>query len=97
MFGQGSQENLGIIHVVGLSLTTSWLLLSLILYVAVALIGALVYAPVLNRQIVAAEQHGAGSPEYDEVARRSNQLGVVVTLLVVGIVYLMVVKPALWG
>jgi len=86
-------------------LETSWLLLSLALYLAVALTGALVYAPVLRRQVGLAEQleltgTGDGDPalaaSYAAVSRRSTQLGIAVTLVVVLIVVLMVAKPALW-
>ncbi len=78
--------------------TTPWILVSLILYVTAFLLGILVYAPAFRRQIALAESPaGPGSPEYAAAARRSNILGIVVTLIVVAIVYLMVVKPPLWA
>lgn len=86
-------------------LETSWLLVALALYLGVALTGVLVYGPTLRRQVDLAERlevsgAGDGDPalagEYAEVARRSNVLGITVTLVVVLIVVLMVAKPALW-
>jgi uncharacterized membrane protein len=81
---------------------TSWLLLGLVLYVAVAVLGITVYAPVLRRQSALAEELASGDEdetavaEYGAVARRSRQLGILATALVLVIVALMVTKPALW-
>jgi uncharacterized membrane protein len=85
-------------------LDASWLLAALALYLGVAIVGITVYAPVLRRQVELAERLeagvGGGDPaiasEYAAVARRSNVLGIAVTLVVVLIVVLMVVKPSLW-
>ena len=79
---------------------TSWLLLGLLLYVAVAVLGISVYAPLFRRRLALAERLAewdegvAGG--YAEVARRADRLGVLVTAIVVAIVALMVVKPTLW-
>lgn len=78
-----------------LPLTTPWLLTALILYVAAALFGALGYAPVVRRQILLLEGDGFDSPGYKAIAARSTLFGVLVTLDVIVIVFLMVVKPAL--
>jgi len=80
-----------------LPLTTSWLLTALVLYVIAALLGIVVYAPMARRQIQLLESEGFDSPKYQAVAKQSTGLGVLVTLDVVIIVFLMVVKPALWG
>jgi uncharacterized membrane protein len=78
-------------------LTTPWLLTALILYVIAALLGIFLYAPVSRRQVKLLESEGFDSPNYKAVAKQSTQLGILVTLDVVIIVFLMVVKPALWG
>ena len=80
---------------------TSWLLLGIGLYVAVAVLGITVYAPVLRTQAelagqLAADGEGAVTAEYREVAHRSTVLGVLATVMVVVIVVLMVSKPHLW-
>ncbi len=78
-------------------LTTPWLLTALVLYVAVALFGVFAYAPLMRRQLSLLETTGSESPDYRVVAGRSTFIGVLVVLIVVFIVFLMVVKPPLWG
>ena len=76
-------------------LTTPWLLTALVLYVLAALIGIVLYAPVVRQQISLLESDGFDSPAYKAIATRSTVLGALVTLDVIVIVFLMVVKPAL--
>src|SRR5574340_455025 len=78
-------------------LTTPWLVTALGLYVLAALLGILAYAPVARRQRALLETDGFGSPTYRSAARRAGLLGMMVTVDVLIIVFLMVVKPALWG
>ena len=80
-----------------LSLTTSWLLTALVLYVLVILIGLMGYTPTLRHQIQILETEGFNSPAYQTLARRGTILGVVLAILVIAIVFLMVVKPSLWA
>jgi uncharacterized membrane protein len=80
---------------VPISLTTPWLVTALVLYVLAALLGITLYAPAVRRQIRLLESEGFDSPVYQASARRSVLLGVLVTLDVFVIVFLMVVKPAL--
>lgn len=68
-----------------------WLSASLGLYALVALLGILLFAPAIRRQI--AEAHDPTSDAYVLAARRSGFLGVVTTAIVVVIVVLMVTKP----
>ena len=82
---------------VPIPLTTPWLLTALILYVLAGLLGATLYAPAVRNQIRLLEGEGFESPQYQASARRSTMLGVIVTLDVILIVFLMVVKPALWA
>lgn len=87
---------LAMAYVLPLPLTTPWLLTVIILYVAVALIGFLVYAPTVRRQVLSLESKGISSPGYQAATRQANILGLITTLVVVAIVFLMVVKPGLW-
>ncbi|MCI0580420.1 MAG: DUF2269 domain-containing protein, partial [Chloroflexi bacterium] len=80
-----------------LPLTTPWLLTALILYGIVLLVGLLGYTPALRRQIQMLDSEGFGSPNYQALARRGTILGISLAVLVVVIVFLMVVKPELWG
>jgi uncharacterized membrane protein len=74
-------------------LTTHWLLTAIVLYVAAALLGILAYAPVLREQIRLLDTVGFEAPGYAAVARKGTLWGILVTLDVVIIVFLMVVKP----
>lgn len=82
---------------VPIPLTTPWLLTALILYVAAALLGVFGYSPVIKRQIQALDGEGSDSPNYEAAARQGRLLGIVTGMDVIVIVFLMVVKPALWG
>jgi uncharacterized membrane protein len=85
------------VFTIGLPLTTPWLLTALVLFVLVGLIAGVGYTPTLRRQIELLDSEGAHSSTYQAVARRGTRLGVILAILVIVIVYLMVVKPALWG
>ncbi len=78
---------------VPIPLTTPWLLTALVLYVFAAIFGIAFYAPVVRNQLQLLESEGFESPGYQAVAKRSTLLGVLVTLDVIVIVFLMVVKP----
>ena len=79
------------------ALTTSWLIVSLVLYVVTGLLGFFAFGPTLRKQIQLAETDGVDSMEYHAVAQHSTLLGVVTVAVVVVIVFLMVTKPHLWG
>ena len=82
---------------VQIPLVTPWLLTSMILYVLAALMGIFAYAPLSRRQRKILETDGFESPVYGAIARRGRLLGRAVSLDVLIIVFLMVVKPPLWG
>lgn len=82
---------------------TAWLLLGVSLYVVMTVFAVAVYAPTIKRQIDLATR-GAAAPEdedvgrqYAAVAARAQAYGIVSVALVLGIVFLMVVKPGLWS
>jgi uncharacterized membrane protein len=79
-----------------LPLTTPWLLTAILLYVIAALLGILAYAPIAREQRRLLESAGFEAPAYKATARKATWLGLLVTLDVVIIVFLMVVKPPLW-
>ncbi len=85
------------VFTIPIPLTTPWLLTALVLYFAAALLGVFAYAPITRRQLALAEGPGFEAPEYKAVAARSTLFGVIVTIDVILIVFLMVVKPPLWG
>ena len=88
---------LGMIFTVSLPLTTPWLLTSLILYGVLVVVGLLGYTPTLRNQIRILEAEGSSSPNYQSQARRGTIIGIILAVLAIVIVFLMVVKPALWA
>ena len=88
---------LSMAFVLPLPLTTPWLLTALILYAILVVVGLGAYTPTLRRQIQVLENEGFQSAGYQLLARRGTLLGIAVAILVMIIVFLMVVKPALWA
>ncbi len=74
-----------------------WMVAGLILYVLVVVIAAAVYTPTLRRLIASLDAGGPQSTEYQRLAARGTRLGILLSVIVVIIVFLMVTKPALWG
>jgi hypothetical protein len=72
-------------------------LTSLILYGVLVVVGLLGYTPTLRNQIRILEAEGSSSPNYQSQARRGTILGIILAVIAVSIVFLMVVKPALWA
>jgi len=77
--------------------TTPWLLSGLILYAVLLALGLGGYTPLLRRQIALLESQGPHSPEYENLSRRGTLLGVLISIVVLIIIFLMVTKPTLWG
>lgn len=88
---------LGMVLTAPLALTTPWLLASLVLYGILLVVGLLGYTPTLRAQIRTLETEGVHAPAYRALARRGTAIGISLALLAIGIVFLMVVKPALWA
>jgi uncharacterized membrane protein len=76
-------------------LTELWILLGIGLYVLATLIGIVVYAPLIRRQLATLQADGPSSPEYRRLTARAKRLGVTLSLIVIVIVFLMVTKPTL--
>jgi uncharacterized membrane protein len=74
------------------SFETGWIVASIVLYVATAVLGIAAFAPAIRRQLAEAERDPT-SADYAATERRSNLLGVVTAALAVLIVVLMVTKP----
>ena len=78
-------------------ISTPWILASLVLFVVTFVVALFGYTPTLKRQIAALDGAGAQSTEYQALAHRGSTLGGILAVLVLTIVFLMVVKPELWG
>ena len=79
----------------GYPLTTLWIAAALVLYATVAILGILVIAPNFRAQLRALETEGASSQAFRRSAARGRAFGLVVSLAVVVIVFLMVTKPTI--
>ena len=86
---------LGMTFMAGIPLSTFWIASTLVLYVALVLVGLLVYSPTLKAQIAALEAGGTASPEYGRLSQRGTVVGILLGVDVLIIVFLMVVKPTL--
>ena len=76
-------------------ITELWVLGGLALFVLLTLGGVFGYTPALRRQIAALEASGPGSPQYQQAARRSTRIAMILIVTVIGVVFLMVTKPTL--
>jgi len=76
----------------GFSFAAAWLSTAIVLYAAAVVIGIVVYAPAIRRQLAAAEVD-PGSEAYRRAAATTTTLGLVTTAIVLVIIFLMVVKP----
>ena len=70
-----------------------WIVISIALYVALAVVGFAMYSPTLGRQIRVYETDGPESPAFAALGARGRMLGILLAVLVVVIIVLMVVKP----
>lgn len=70
-----------------------WIIVSIALYVTLAVVGLALYSPTLARQIRVYETDGPESPEFASLGARARILGAVLAALVGIIIVLMVVKP----
>jgi len=77
------------------SITSLWIIVAVVLFVAVAVIGFGVFSPLLNDQIRLADAGETSSPEFARLSRRSRMLGPILGIVVIGILVMMVFKPAL--
>ena len=86
---------LGLIAESGLAWTTPWILISFALYGVAAILALIGYLPALREQRLHADD--PGSPAYRDAEERANTYSIFLSLIMVAIVYLMTVKPPLWG
>ena len=86
---------LGLIAYSGLAWTTPWILISFALYGVAGILALVGYLPGLRDQ----RRHAAQpeSPAYLDAEERANTYSIFLSLIMVAIVYLMTVKPPLWG
>jgi uncharacterized membrane protein len=66
------------------------------LYIVAMAIAYGVYTPLLSRQIKTLEARGINDAAYQTLARRSNQVGAAMGVLVVVILLLKIFEPPMW-
>ena len=72
---------------------TFWVAAALVLYAIVAVLGVAVFSPLSKRRRELLAERGPDDPEYKAATVRSTRLGVATLVAILGIVFLMVVKP----
>lgn len=78
----------------GIPFSRLWIAGGIGLWLVLVFVGLGVYTPTLRDQIRLLESEGPGSEEYQRLAARGRNVGIVLALIVVVIVFLMVTKPA---
>jgi uncharacterized membrane protein len=77
------------------SITSLWIIVALVLFVAVVVIGVAVYSPLLRNQIKLVDGGDTSSPELAGLSRRGRMIGPILGVIVLAILAMMVFKPTL--
>ena len=80
---------------IGYKITTLWIAVALVLFVALIVVAATQYTPTLRNQVKLAEAGDTTSAEFTRLARRGQTLGQALGVIVVLILAMMVFKPTL--
>ena len=94
LYGLLALSGLFMVFTAGYPLTTLWIALAIVLYVIAIVFAITVITPNLRAALRALEADGPESPAYKNAMRNGRTFGVAISVVVVGIVFLMVVKPA---
>jgi len=78
----------------GIPFSRLWIAAAIGLWLVLLFVGLGIYTPTLRDQIRVLESEGPGSDEYQRLAARGWNVGIVLAIIVVVIVFLMVTKPA---
>jgi uncharacterized membrane protein len=79
----------------GIPFSRLWIAAAIGLWLVLIFVGLGVYTPTLREQIRVLENEGPGSEEYQRLSARGRNVGIVLGVIVVIIVFLMVTKPTL--
>ena len=94
LYGLLALSGLFMVFTAGYPLTTLWIALAIVLYVIAIVFAITVITPNLRAALRALEADGPESSAYKNAMRNGRTFGVAISVVVVGIVFLMVVKPA---
>jgi uncharacterized membrane protein len=77
------------------SITSLWIIVSLVLFVAVAVIGFAYFTPLVRDQMRLVDAGDTSSPEFERLSRRNSVIGPLLGVIVLVILAMMVFKPSL--
>ena len=86
---------IAMVFLIGYKITTLWIVVALVLFVALIVVAATQYTPTLRNQGRLAEGGDTTSAEFTRLAKRGQLLGQVLGVIVVLILAMMVFKPTL--
>jgi uncharacterized membrane protein len=95
LYGVLALTGLFMVWTAGYPLTLLWIAAALVLYVIAIVIAFTLITPNFGRALRALEADGAESPAYRDAMARGRTFGILISVVVVAIVFLMVVKPTL--
>jgi uncharacterized membrane protein len=86
---------IAMVFLIGYKITTLWIDVALVLFVALIVVAATQYTPTLREQVKLAEAGDTTSAEFTRLAKRGLTFGQVLGAIVVLILAMMVFKPTL--
>ena len=86
---------IALVFLIGYKITTLWIDVALVLFVALIVVAATQYTPTLREQVKLAEAGDTTSAEFTRLAKRGQTFGQVLGAIVVLILATMVFKPTL--
>ena len=95
LYGLLALSGLVMVFTAGYALTTFWIAAALVLYVTALAIAFGVITPNFRVALRALETDGPGSATYTGAMARGRTFGILISVVVLGIVFLMVIKPTL--
>jgi uncharacterized membrane protein len=86
---------IAMVFLIGYKITTLWIVVALVLFVALIVVAATQYTPTLRKQVELAGAGDTTSAEFTRLAKRGQTFGQVLGAIVVLILAMMVFKPTL--
>jgi uncharacterized membrane protein len=86
---------IALVFLIGYKITTLWIDIAVVLFVALVVVAATQYTPTLRDQVKLAESGDTTSAEFTRLAKRGQIIGQVLAVIVLLILAMMVFKPTL--
>jgi len=94
-YGVALVTGIAMVFLIGYKITTLWIDIAMVLFVALVLLAATQYTPALREQVKLAEVGDTTSAEFTRLAKRGQVIGQVLAVIVLLILAMMVFKPIL--